>query len=48
MTKHFIDFNNLSFDELQDIINHAIALKKQYNEGAINNSLKNKIGRAHV
>jgi len=42
MTKHFIDFNNLSFDELQDIINHAIALKKQYNEGAINNSLKNK------
>jgi len=42
MTKHFIDFDNLSFEELQDIINRAIVLKKQYNEGAINNSLKNK------
>lgn len=42
MTKHFIDFNNLSFEVLQDIIDCAIALKKQHNESAINNSLKNK------
>ena len=42
MTKHFIDFDNLSFEVLQDIIDHAIALKKEHNEGAINNSLKNK------
>ena len=42
MTKHFIDFDNLSFEELQDIIDRAIDLKKQHNEGVINNSLKNK------
>lgn len=42
MTKHFIDFDNLSFEVLQDIIDHAIALKKEHNEGAINNSLINK------
>jgi ornithine carbamoyltransferase len=42
MTKHFIDFDNLSFEVLQDIIDCAIALKKQHNEGAINNSLINK------
>ena len=42
MTKHFIDFNNLSFEVLQDIIDHAIALKKQHKEGSINNLLKNK------
>ena len=42
MTKHFIDFDNLSFEVLQDIIDCAIALKKQHNESAINNSLKNK------
>ena len=42
MTKHFIDFDNLSFEVLQDIIDYAIALKKQHNESAINNSLKNK------
>ena len=42
MTKHFIDFDNLSFKVLQEIIDHAIALKKQHNEGVINNSLKNK------
>ena len=42
MTKHFIDFDNLSFEVLQDIIDHAIALKKEHNEGAINNSLLNK------
>ena len=28
MTKHFIDFDNLSFEVLQNIIDHAIALKK--------------------
>ena len=42
MTKHFIDFDNLSFEVLQDIIDCAIALKKQHNKSAINNSLKNK------
>ena len=42
MTKHFIDFDNLSFEVLQDIIDCAIALKKQHNEGATNNSLLNK------
>ena len=42
MTKHFIDFDNLSFEVLQDIIDRAIALKKEHNEGAINNSLINK------
>ena len=42
MTKHFIDFDNLSLEVLQDIIDRAIALKKQHNEGVINNSLKNK------
>ena len=42
MTKHFIDFDNLSFEVLQDIIVHEIALKKELNEGAINNSLLNK------
>jgi len=42
MTKHFIDFDNLSLEVLQDIIDYAIALKKQHNEGVINNSLKNK------
>jgi len=42
MTKHFIDFDSLSFEVLQDIIDRAIALKKEHNEGVINNSLKNK------
>ncbi len=42
MTKHFIDFDNLSFEVLQDIIDRAIALKKEHNEGVINNSFKNK------
>jgi len=42
MTKHFIDFDNLSFEVLQEIIDRAIVLKKQHNEGVINNSLKNK------
>jgi len=42
MTKHFIDFDNLSFEVLQDIIDRAIVLKKQHNEGVINNALINK------
>ena len=42
MTKHFIDFDNLSFEVLQDIIDRAIALKKEHNEDVINNSFKNK------
>ena len=42
MTKHFIDFDNLSFKVLQDIIDRAIVLKKDHNVGVINNSLKNK------
>jgi len=42
MTKHFIDFDNLSFEILQDIIDRAIVLKKDHNDGVINNSLKNK------
>jgi len=42
MTKHFIDFDNLSFEELQNIIDYAITLKKEHNEGVINDSLKNK------
>jgi len=42
MTKHFIDFDNLSFEELQNIIDYAISLKKEHNEGVINDSLKNK------
>jgi len=42
MTKHFINFDDLSFEELQEIINHAITLKKELNEGVFNNSLKNK------
>ena len=42
MTKHFIDFDNLSFEVLQNIIDRAITLKKEHNEGVINNSLINK------
>ena len=39
MIKNFIDFDDLSFEELQDIIDRAIALKKEHNEGVINLSL---------
>jgi len=42
MTKHFIDFDDLSFEELQEIINRAITLKKEHNKCVFNNSLKNK------
>lgn len=42
MIKHFIDFDDYSLQELQGIIDSAIALKKQYKKGVINNSLNNK------
>ena len=42
MTKHFIDIDNHSFEDLQSIIDNAIALKKSRQSGEINESLKNK------
>jgi len=42
MTKHFINLDDLVNDDLQQIINQAIALKKQYKAGEISNALKNK------
>ena len=42
MTKHFIDIDDHSFEELQGIIDNAIALKKSHKSGEINESLKNK------
>ncbi|MCS5591635.1 MAG: ornithine carbamoyltransferase [Gammaproteobacteria bacterium] len=42
MTKHFIDFDDYSFEDLQGIIDAAIALKKSHKSGEINESLKNK------
>ncbi|HIM54399.1 MAG TPA: ornithine carbamoyltransferase [Gammaproteobacteria bacterium] len=42
MTKHFINLDDLANDDLQQIINQAIALKKQYKAGEISNALKNK------
>ena len=42
MTKHFINLDDLANDDLQQIINQAITLKKQYKAGEISNALKNK------
>ena len=42
MTKHFIDFNDYSFEVLQKIIDSAITLKNEHKSGVINDSLKNK------
>ena len=42
MTKHFIDFDDHSSEDLQSIIDTAIALKKSHKSGEINESLKNK------
>ena len=42
MTKHFIDLDDHSFEDLQGIIDNAIALKKSHKSGEINESLKNK------
>jgi len=42
MTKNFINFDDLSHQELQNIIDHAISLKKEHKSGKLNDSLKNK------
>ena len=42
MTKHFINLDDLANDDLQQIIDQAIALKKQYKAGETSNALKNK------
>ena len=41
-TKHFINLDDLSNDDLQQIIDQAIALKKQYKAGETSSALKNK------
>ncbi|HIB30958.1 MAG TPA: ornithine carbamoyltransferase [Candidatus Thioglobus sp.] len=42
MMKHFINLDDLSTEDLNSIIDNAIALKKQHKAGEINESLKNK------
>jgi len=42
MTKHFIDFDDYSYQVLQKIIDSAIALKNEHKSGIVNDSLKNK------
>ena len=42
MIKHFINFDDLSLKELQEIIDQAISLKKEHKSGQINDTLKNK------
>ena len=42
MTKHFLDFDDYSYEVLQKIIDSAIVLKAEYKSGIVNNSLKNK------
>ena len=42
MTKNFINFDELSHQELQGIIDRAISLKKEHRSGKLNDSLKNK------
>ena len=42
MTKNFINFDDLSHQELQGIIDRAIRLKKEHRSGKLNDSLKNK------
>ena len=42
MTKHFINLDDLANDDLQQIIDQAIALKKQHKAGETSNALKNK------
>jgi ornithine carbamoyltransferase len=42
MTNHFINFDQLSQNDLQGIIDRAISLKKEHKSGRINDSLKNK------
>ena len=42
MKKNFINFDDLSHQELQGIIDRAISLKKEHRSGKLNDSLKNK------
>ena len=42
MTNHFINFDQLSQNDLQGIIDRAISLKKEHKSGLINEALKNK------
>jgi ornithine carbamoyltransferase len=42
MTKHFINLDDLSSNDLQQIIDQSITLKKQHKAGEINNTLENK------
>ena len=42
MTKNFINFDDLSYQELKGIIDHAISLKKEHKSGRYNDTLKNK------
>jgi ornithine carbamoyltransferase len=42
MTKHFINLDDLSTNDLQQIIDQAITLKKQHKSGEINKILENK------
>ena len=42
MTKHFLDFDDYSYEALQKIIDSAIALKSEHKSGIVNYSLKNK------
>ena len=42
MTKHFLDFDDYSYQVLQKIIDSAIALKNEHKSGIVNDSLKNK------
>ena len=42
MPTNFINFDDLSQNDLQGIIDRAILLKKEHKSGKINNSLKNK------
>lgn len=42
MTKHFINIDDYSVDELENIIDNAIELKNQHKNGIINKTLKNK------
>ena len=42
MPNNFINFDELSINDLQGIIDRAISLKKEHKSGRINDSLKNK------
>ena len=43
MPNNFINFDQLSQNDLQGIIDRAISLKKEHKSGRINDSLKNKL-----